>query len=310
MHLVLPPMVDGLGASLKRTSLYLRLGIAASVFGMLVAVGVMYFRFGVIEPVGVLYYSALHDSFVVVVSLTGFSLLALLGQGIERVALDFSAFFVTLAAVVPLSVSEKTLKVIGTADVSCPGGSPCFPESIRPVVDMSVTVFLAAWALKLAVSLMIGFIQRTLRENMPSLVLTALLLVAVGLSWGFARPLFLASANSIALAFSYIVLAGSAFVRMLKTTRRLRRVAYGAVSFVEAVVVIFTLGSRIFGGLDSALLAVFELFAFAFCGVFWILEAALNWPKQQNQFLGVTVAQTQIQRGQAAIKNLSESSPG
>jgi len=265
-------------SSAERTYRYLRLAVAGTVVALFVAVVAAATFVGWLPSISDYFYTPARSIFVGTLITISLALVALAGNGVERVLLDAAALFAPLIALVPTTVAPGTVPGV---EVTCPRS--CFPAAYTDDVAVGVVVYLVLHGLGIAASvLLVAARQVRLRTVWLSLLFAVALLVAVAYTW-FAMPaLFLMWAHYVA-AFAFFGFFAAAAVLAAFPRRGARpgmrfRVAYTAIA-VGLVVVLIVFAALIPESMTIELPVVLlsETAALILFLVFWIVQCVEKW---------------------------------
>lgn len=281
--------------SLARTYRYVRLGIAATVVVIAVAVGLAIDDVGVLPSISAYYYSPARNGIVGAIVAAAFGLFALSGRGLERNLLDAAALVAPLIALVPTPLYPGGVPGIVA---TCPEEAPCVPLEYRPGVDNDVATYLVVGAILLVVALAVRRHQGLQwRQIAASVVVTVVVLGAVWLTWALAREVFLDFAHFAAASLFFLLIAGVAVwnafphegdplwvapSRALSITYIVIAVAFVA-DIIAVTVIVFAGGFP-----DAAVPPVFvcEFIALGLFLVFWVLESMRKWRDPNPSLVG------------------------
>ncbi|WP_139230913.1 hypothetical protein [Microbacterium sp. cf046] len=264
--------------SLQRTYRYLRIAVTGTVVVIFVAVGVTIPIVGVLPSLSHYYYTPANTLFVGALITVGVCLFALSGRGPERVLLDVAAILIPLVAIVPTVISPGW--IVGVR-VGCVGA--CVPAAYDAAVDVGVATYLIIGAIVLVVAstlIVVGEVER--EGGILSLVIGAVLLIAVGLTWWLWREVFLQWTHFVAAIGFFGVIAAVAMVNAFWPTRRRRptrmlKVAYAviAIALTLDVVALPLFGSLRIGPFYWVFIG--EVIALLLFLAFWMLQSIQFW---------------------------------
>lgn len=279
-------MATAVSTSLERTYRYLRIGIAGTVVAIFVAIAQAATTYGWLTSVSDYFYTPARDVFVGALIAASLALFALSGRGAERALLDAAALFAPLVALVPTTLSPDAVPGV---TVPCEGR--CFPPAYEADVANGVAVYLVLGALTLLVALVLAALgQVSLAVVWPSLLVAAIVLVATGLTWAFARDTFLQQAHFVATTAFFALFAAvavrNAFPRRGPQPTPLFRglyigIAVGLVVTLIAYVVLLP-------GADGSgipVVLIVEAIALALFFAFWVVQGIEKWPEPDPTIL-------------------------
>ena len=281
--------------SLMRTYRYVRIGIAATVLVIGVAVGFAIGEVGVLPSISAYYYSPAHDAFVGALVAGSFGLFALSGRGVERNLLDAAALLAPVIAFVPTPMYPGGIPGF---EATCPGDTPCVPLEARAGVDNGVATYLVVGGVLVVVALVIRRRQGLAwRQIATSVLVTVGVLIAVWLTWAFAREAFLTFGHFVAAGLFFLVIAAVAVwnafphatdPRWVQPSRALavtNMVIAAALVTDIVVLVALTAGGEI---PDASPPPIFicEFIALGLFAVFWILQSAQKWRDPDPSLVG------------------------
>ncbi|MCR2791919.1 hypothetical protein NQ156_02455 [Microbacterium sp. zg.Y625] len=266
--------------ALRRTYRYLRLGVAATVVAIAVAVTLESRRGGLLESISAYYYTPARDVLVGALIAGSLGLLALSGRGVQRALLDAAALLAPLVAVVPTP----------TLGSGC-GATACVPASAHLSVDNGVATYLVVGALAVVVAVVVGTRadagQAALARTWPSIALAVAVLTATWAWWGLARTSFLGFGHLVAATGFFALLAAVALIDAGRSDwapeqppARGVRVAYAVVGVLLAVdltVVISVVAIMGDAAMRTPLVFVGEVVALVLFGLYWVLQTVGTW---------------------------------
>jgi hypothetical protein len=264
--------------SLARTYRYLRIGVAGTVVVIFVSVAVAAASVGWLTSVSDYYYTPARNGFVGALIAVSLALLALSGRGAERALLDAAALFAPLIALVPTALTPGAVPGV---DVTC--AERCFPPAFEPDTANGVITYLVVGALTVGVALLLALLRQTsLRATGLSLAVAVAVLLAVGLTWAFARELFLEFGHVVATVVFFALFAAvavrNAFPRREAPPAPVFRVLYLAIAAGLVVVLVpyVALLPRA-EELGFPLVLVVEASALALFFAFWVVQGVEKW---------------------------------
>ena len=267
--------------SLQRTYRYVRIGIAATVGVILVAVIVASVQMGTVWPsLSAYYYSSAGGLFVGALIAASLGILALSGRGTDRALLDAAGLLAPLIALVPTPVVPATL----TGSVPCEAAAGCTP-SIEDRTGVGIVTYviigLAVWLIAVLVN------RRTPRapDVTDSLVLSPLILLLVLMAWLAEPEGFLAGAH-LASAGAFFILIAIVAIRSplpvdgeydaLPGVRRAYRVV-GVLMAIDVAALVLGVVTGWPGPLFPWFVLTGEAVALVLFGAFWILQSTRRW---------------------------------
>jgi hypothetical protein len=273
--------------SLERTYRYLRIGVAGTVVAIFVAVGQAAVSYGWLTTVSDYFYTPARNVFVGALIAVSLALIALSGRGAERALLDAAALFAPLIALVPTTLSPDA--VPGVA-VSC--AERCFPPEYEADAANGVGVYLVLGALTLLVALLLAALRQvSLPAVWPSLAIAVAVLVVTGLTWAFARDVFLQQGHFVATTVFFALFAAvalrNAFPRRGPQPPPLFRILYtaiavGLVLLLVAYVVLLPQAD----GSGIPVVLIIEAAALALFFAFWVVQGIEKWADPDPTLVG------------------------
>ena len=274
---VTPADVD-VSTSLERTYRYLRIGVAGTVIAIFVAIAQAAAGYGWLTTVSDYFYTPARNVFVGALIAVSLALVALSGRGAERALLDAAALFAPLIALVPTTIPPGA--VPGVA-VSCP--ERCFPPEYEADAANGVAAYLVLGVLVLLVALLLAALRQVLLPAVwPSLIIAAVVLAATGLTWAFARDLFLQQGHFVATTLFFALFAAvavrSAFPRRGPQPAPVYRVLYTAIAVgLVAVLIAYVILLPQADGGGIPIVLVLEAAALALFFAFWVVQGVEKW---------------------------------
>ena len=271
-------MTVPVSTSLERTYRYLRIGVAGTVVVIFVAVALAAASVGWLTSVSDYFYTPARNAFVGALIAVALALVALSGRGSERALLDAAALFVPLIALVPTTVVPDSIPGVS---VTCE--HRCFPPAYEADAANGVGTYLVVGGVVVLVALLLAALRQvSLAAVGFSLVITAAVLAAVGLTWAFARDVFLQQGHFVATIAFFALFAAvavrSAFPRRGEPPRLVFRVLYAAIAVALAlvlVVYVVLLPQADAYGIPLILLA--EAAALGLFFAFWVVQGIEKW---------------------------------
>lgn len=270
-----PPPVS---TSLERTYRYLRIGVAGAVVVIFTAVGVAAASVGWLTSVSDYYYTSARDAFVGALVAVALALVALSGRGAERFLLDAAAVFAPLIAVVPTTVVPGSIPGV---EVAC--DERCFPSGYEADAATGVTTYLIVGALTVLVALLLVALRQTsLASIAASLVFTVAVLVAVALTWSFARGLFLDQGHFIVTVAFFGLFAAvairNAFPRREAPPPPVFRVIYTAIAVgLALLLVLYVVLLPQADATGVPVVLITEAAALVLFFAFWVVQGIEKW---------------------------------
>ncbi len=274
--------------SLQRTYRYLRVGIAATVGVIAVAVLVATVQMGELwSSISAYYYSAAQTLFVGALIAASLGIIALSGRGVERALLDAAGILAPLIAIIPTPITPGTVPGSGEP---CPNGGDCTPTGFHEGITVGIVTYsavgLALWIIAMVLTRPKAAGPRA-RSVKVSLVLSPVILCAVSILW--LSPItndFMLSMGHFAAAGVFFLLIAAVSIRSnfgfegeIDPPLSVKRAyfAIGAVMFFDVVALIVIVVARLEGPDWFPFVLVGEFIALlAFCA-FWILQSKYKW---------------------------------
>ncbi|MCS5720000.1 hypothetical protein N1027_17855 [Herbiconiux sp. CPCC 205763] len=279
-----------MSTTLQRTYRNLRLGIAGTVVLIGVAVAIISVKEGILVSVSAYYYTPARNVLVGALITASFAMLALSGQGIQRVLLDAAALFAPIIALVPTLLAPG--RVPGTP-YRCGPGLTCVPDAVLPEVELGVWTYLVFGTLVLVVAIVVASV-RVAREGRvvvrtvaPSFAIAFVVLISVLLGWLLAPDVFLASAHLVSAVIFFGLIAAVAVANAFdpvdpreRRPPRWLRVGYWIVAaalVVDLAAIIAVVGFGLTLEVTPSPLFVGEAIALALFVAFWVLQSVQKW---------------------------------
>lgn len=280
---VVPVIVIDMSAvstSLERTYRYLRIGVAGTVVAILLAVAHAATAYGWLTSISDYYYTPARNVFVGALLAASLALFALSGRGVERALFDAAALFAPLIAFVPTTLAPGSVPGVV---VECPGAARCFPPQFEADAANGVFVYLVLGGLVVLVTLTLAALKQvSLPQVWPSLLIAAVVLAVVALSWMFARDAFLQHAHFVATTAFFGLFAAAAvrnaFPRRGPAPTPAFRTLYIAIAagLVVLLVAYAVLLPRT--GTDGIpIVLIVETAALALFFAFWVVQGIEKW---------------------------------
>jgi hypothetical protein len=276
--------------TLQLTYRNLRLGIAATVVLIFVAVTLASIRVGILVSVSAYYYTSARNVLVGALVAASLGMLALSGRGIQRALLDAAALFAPLIALVPTLLTPATTP---DAEKVCGTVSACIPDAALPDIETGVWTYLIVGAGVLLVAIVVSGVRvaregrGVVRPLVPSFAVTFGVLLVVLLAWLFAREAFLVSTHLAASVVFFGLIAAvavaNAFAPADRPTRRFPRglrIAYWAIAIAlvaDLLGLIVVVGSGLALEVSPSPLFLGEAVALALFLLFWVLQSVQKW---------------------------------
>jgi len=268
--------------SLQRTYRYLRIGVAATVLAIGVAVSLETVRGGLLESISAYYYTPARDVLVGALIAASLGLLALSGRGAQRALLDAAALLAPLVAVVPTP----------TLTPEC-GADPCVPASVHASVDTGVATYLIMGALVVVVAVVLGTRvragQAALARTWPSIAVAVAVLSGTWAWWGLARASFLGFGHLVVTMAFFALLAAVALIDAGRSDwapdprpPQGVRVAYaviGVLLAVDLIVVVSVVAIMRDAAMRTPVVLVCEAIALVLFGAYWVLQTVGTWER-------------------------------
>ena len=224
------------------------------------------------------YYTSARDAFVGALVAVALALVALSGRGAERFLLDAAAVFAPLIAVVPTTVVPGSIPGV---EVACDGR--CFPSGYEADAATGVTTYLIVGALTVLVALLLVALRQTsLASIAASLVFTVAVLVAVALTWSFARGLFLDQGHFIVTVAFFGLFAAvairNAFPRREAPPPPVFRVIYTAIAVgLALLLVLYVVLLPQADATGVPVVLITEAAALVLFFAFWVVQGIEKW---------------------------------
>jgi len=273
----------------ERTYRYVRLSIAGAVVLLAVALVVVVVADGPIGSVSAAFYTPAHDVFVGSIFAVAIALVALTGDSVEQVLLDYMAIAAPVIAIVPPPIAAGEI-----AGVTCPETDPCIPASYLPGIATGTASLVVIAVIALVTALVVTIVQGRLdRSRGLALAIAAALVVAVAAWAGLAPDSYLRGAHVTAASVFFgliVVVAGLSAIRAYRVCRTRRgghvyRALYTVVAAGVAAAVLFLLAviALTLAGVDAVvespapLVFIGEAVALALFVVFWTAQTIQTW---------------------------------
>ncbi|WP_336631069.1 MULTISPECIES: hypothetical protein [unclassified Microbacterium] len=274
--------------SLARTYRYLRIAIAGSVAALFVAIGVAMPAVGVLPSISHYFYSPARPVFVGVLIAVSVALFALSGRGAQRVLLDVAAVLAPLIAIIPTPLVPG---VVPGLDAPCPGGDEsCVPAGFMGEVGNGVVTYLivgAGVAVLASVLVVAGRVERG--GTLLSVTVAAVILLAVGFGWVFAREGLLRWGHLLAAVAFFLVIAASAVVVAVSPVAGAPAWLSGTYLAIAIALGVVVLTIPVYGGLRlGAVDGVFvgETVALVLFAAFWVVQSVQAWDASDPAIVG------------------------
>ncbi|MEN2740200.1 hypothetical protein ABCS02_20580 [Microbacterium sp. X-17] len=273
----------------ERTYRYVRLSIVGAVVLLGVGIAVATWVDGPLGSVSATYYSSAHDVFVGSIFAIAISLVALSGDSLEQVLLDYMAICAPVIAVVPPLIAAG--EVPGS---TCPETAPCIPSVFLPQIWTATTSLVIVGVLGVLLALVLTVVQgRMTPARGLALAGAAAIVVTFGL-WAWLAPAsYLAGAHVTAASIFFgliVVIAVFSAIRAYRVCRTPRggtvyRTLYTAVATGIALAVLFllTVIALTLAGVEAVvnspvpLVFVGEVVALGLFAVFWTTQTIQLW---------------------------------
>lgn len=267
-----------ISTSLQRTYRYLRIGIAGTVVVIFVSVGLAATSVGWLTSMSDYFYTPARNAFVGALIAAALALIALSGRGVERAVLDAAALFAPLIALVPTTLAPGTIP-----GIVVPCAHRCFPPEYEADAANGVLTYLIVGGLTVLVALLLAALgQVSIAVVGFSLIVTSAVLVAVGLTWAFARDAFLQQGHFAATIAFFALFATvavlNAFPRRGSPPAPVFRALYILIALLLVgvlVVYIVLLPEADAVGIQVVLVA--EAAALALFFAFWVVQCIEKW---------------------------------
>lgn len=269
----------------QRTYRYLRLALAGAPLALLLSVALAAVDVGVLPTVSHYFYTSARTVFTSALVAAAACLLALSGRGLQRTLLDVAALLAPLIAIVPTPIAAGEVPGI---DVAC--GDVCVPAPYDADIDNAVLTYLVVVALAVVIGLVLivrGEVDG--RATVPNLVVSTVVVAAVGLVWWWAREVFVTYAHVVAAFSFFAVIAAVAITEVVRPSPQhppspaVRRayIALAAAMLLDLVAT-FALG----GLVDLPVVFVGEVVALLLFFVFWLVQTRQKWAESNPSVRG------------------------
>lgn len=275
-------------SAVQRTYRYLRVGIAATVAVIFVAIAVATIEISQpLRSVSAYYYTSAQGPFVGALIAASLGIIAISGRGAERAFFDAAGVVAPLIALIPTQIDNSTIP--GYAP--CPGATECVPEQFHAGIGVGVVTYgvigIACWIAALF------FTRRAPRTTglTVSLVTTPAILLAAPVLFFVARDVLLTAGHIIAAGAFFLLIALVAMTDSFESdvekapTRRVQR-SYRIIGVIMGVDVVATI-ILVVAGLDSPAFPVGfigEMIALALFFAFWILQSRREWADDDQSY--------------------------
>jgi hypothetical protein len=272
-----------------RTYRYVRLSIVAAVALLGIGIAVVLMTEGPLGSVSATYYSSGHDVFVGAIFAVAIGLVALTGDSLEQVLLDYMAICAPVIAIVPPRVAAG--EVAGSA---CAETAPCIPARYLPQIWTGTASLVGIAVLALVLALVLTLVQRRMTPARGVALAGAAAIVAAAALWAWLAPAsYLVGAHVTAASVFFgliVVIAVLSAVRAHRVCRtrrsaRVYRALYTGVAVGVAAAVLFLLVviALTLGGVPAIvdapapLVFIGEAVALALFAVFWTVQTIQLW---------------------------------
>jgi hypothetical protein len=285
--------------SLMRTYRYVRIGIAAIVLVIGVAVGFAIREVGVLPSISAYFYSPAHNAFVGALVAASFGLFALSGRGVERNLLDAAALLAPIIAVVPTPMQPGGIPGFAA---TCPGDTTCVPLEVRAGVGNDVATYLVVGAVLVVVALVIRTRQGLAwRQIAASVLVTTAVLLVVCLTWTFARDAFLAFGHFVATGLFFLVIAAVAVwnafphatdPRWVQPSRALAvtNIVIATALVIDMIVLVVLVARGEIPDAPPPPVFACEFIALGLFAAFWILQSVQKWRDPDPSLVGARLS--------------------
>lgn len=271
--------------SVQRTYRYLRVGIAATVVVIFVAVAVTTVIIGhPLRSISAYYYTAAQGPFVGALIAASLGIIAISGRGVERALFDAAGVVAPLIALIPTRIDNSTIP--GYAP--CAPGPECVPAELHAGIGVGLISYaivgLAAWVVALFLT------SRGPRSTgvVVSLVTAPVILIAAPLLFLLWPEGLLFGGHLTAAGVFFLLIAAVAIFDDFHSdvekspTRRVRR-TYRIIGVIMGLnvgltILLITAGVE---GPERPVGFVGELLALALFFVFWILQSSRVWDEDE-----------------------------
>jgi hypothetical protein len=272
-------------SSVQRTYRYLRVGIAATVAVIFVAVAVTSIIIGhPLRSVSAYYYTSAQGPFVGALIAASLGIIAISGRGAERALFDGAGLIAPLIALIPTRIDNSTIP--GYAP--CPPGTECVPEQFHAGIGVGLVTYavigLAGWVMALLLT------RSTPRTTgvVVSLVTAPVILITAPLLFFVWKDGLLFGGHLVAAGAFFLLIAAVAVTDDFQSdvekspTRRVKR-TYRIIGVIMGLNVVLTILLIVVGAEGPALPVglIGELLALALFFVFWILQSFRVWDEDE-----------------------------
>ncbi len=287
--------------TLQLTYRNLRLGIAATVVLIGVAVTLVTIDDGVLVSISAYYYTPARNVLVGALVAAALGMLALSGRGVQRALLDAAALFAPLIALVPTLLTPS--KSPGAADDVCGAAATCTPSTVLPDVEIGVWTYLIVGTGAVVVAIVVASVRAeregwaAVRSLVPSFAIAIAVLVVVFVAWTAQREAFLASTHLAASVVFFGLIAGVAVANAIEPADHptwrfpaALRVAYWVIAValvVDLLGLIVVVGSGLAVEVTPSPLFVGEAIALGLFVVFWVVQSVQKWNEDDPRIRAV-----------------------
>ncbi|MDY0910370.1 hypothetical protein [Microbacterium sp. CFBP9034] len=264
--------------SLQRTYRYLRIGIAGTVVVIFVSAAVAAASVGWLTTISDYFYTSARNGLVGALVAVALALVALSGSGVERALLDAAALFAPLIAFVPTTLAPGSVP-----GVAVPCATRCFPPEFEADAANGVITYLVVGVVTVLIALLLAALRQISISAVGfSLLLTSVVLVAVGATWLFAREAFLQQGHFVAtIAFFGLFAAVSvlnAFPRRGAPPTTTFRVLYVVIAVgLALVLVVYVVLLPGASDREFPVVLVAEAAALTLFFAFWVVQCVEKW---------------------------------
>lgn len=267
--------------SLQRTYRYLRIGLAAMVPVILIAVAITAVSDGgVLGSISAYFYTPARTVVTGALIAAAVALLALSGRGLERVLLDAAGMLAPLVAVVPTPLRDQ---------IGCPEPPGCVPAMYLADIRTGVLTYLIAGGVAwLVVAALVVARRIAFRPAAASLAIFLGLWLAILLSWVLAPAAFVGYAHVVAAALFFGLIGVVAILNARPgphpAPARWVRNVYGVVAvgmvvdvLISAVQIVRENGAPPADRVPLPPLFAGEVIALLLFLTFWVVQSVQKW---------------------------------
>lgn len=287
-------LTNAQSTSVQRTYRYLRVGIAATVVVIFIAVAVTTVVIGhPLRSISAYYYTAAQGPFVGALIAAALGIIVISGRGVERALFDAAGLVAPLIALIPTRIDNSTIP----GYTPCAPGTECVPVELHAGIGVGLVTYaivgLAGWVVAL-------FLTSTGPRStgvVVSLVTAPVILIAAPVLFFVWRDGLLIGGHLVAAGVFFLLIAAVAISDDFHSdfektpTRRVRR-TYRIIGVIMGVNVGLTILLIVVGieGPQRPVGFVGEMLALALFFVFWILQSSREWEQDQPRVARVMAA--------------------